>query len=137
MNERNHKWLRNVALKLTEPEVVYALEFIRNAVKDLPGIDERPCYATPAFYAGKKLFARLKEDGETLVIQTYEREKWMEADPATFFVTDHYLNYDYMLVSLATVSPNDLTKLLTIAWSNRATNKLINEYEAAGHKKPE
>jgi hypothetical protein len=136
MNNR-HQWRHNVALKLSDLEVVYALEFIRDAVKDLPGFNEKPCYSTPGFYVGKKLFARLKEDCETLVVQTYEREKWMEADPTIFFVTDHYLNYDYMLVSLRTVSPGDLTKLLKIAWSNRATNKLITEYEAAGNKKPE
>jgi len=136
MNNR-HQWRLNVALRLTDPEVISALAFIRDAVKDLPGFNEKPSYGTPGFFVGKKLFARLKEDCETLVVQTYEREKWMEADPATFFVTDHYLNYDYMLVSLRTVSPDDLTTLLTIAWSNRATNKLITEYEAAGHKKPE
>jgi hypothetical protein len=69
-------------------------------------------------------------------VQTYEREKWLEADPATFFITDHYLNYDYMLVALKTVSPEDLTKLLIIAWCNRATNKLIQEYENQGNVKP-
>ncbi len=136
MNNR-HLWRQNVALRLTDPEVMSALAFIRDVVKDLPGFNEKPCYNTPGFYAGKKLFARLKEDCETLVVQTYEREKWIEADPVTFFVTDHYLNYDYMLVSLRTVSPGDLTKLLTEAWCNRATNKLITEYEAAGNKKPE
>ncbi len=115
--------------------VVY-LEFIRNTIKHLPGVNERPCYSTPGFYADKKLFARMKEDGETLVVQTYEREKWMEADPLTFFVTDHYLNYDYMLVALKTVSPEVLARLLTIAWSSRATNKRIKEYEDLGYAKP-
>src|SRR6185437_7430478 len=110
MNNR-HQWRHNVSLKLQGMDSVLYLEFIRNAVKHLPGVNEKR-YSTPGFYAGKKLFARMKEDCETLVIQTYEREKWMEADPATFFVTDHYLNYDYMLVALKNVSPDDLTKLL-------------------------
>jgi hypothetical protein len=135
MNNR-HKWRHNVSLKLQETDTVIYLEYIRNAVKDLPGVSEKPCYSTPGFYAGKKLFARMKEDGETLVIQTYEREKWMEDDPATFFVTDHYLNYDYMLVALKDVSPDVLSKLLTIAWCNRATNKLLQEYEDMGNTKP-
>jgi hypothetical protein len=125
-----------VSMKLQEMDTVVYLEFIRNAVKDLPGVSEKPCYSTPGFYAGKKLFARMKEDGETLVVQTYEREKWMESDPTTFFVTDHYLNYDYMLIVLKTVSPDVLSKLLIIAWCNRATNKLIQEYEDMGNTKP-
>jgi hypothetical protein len=77
----------------------------------------------------KKIFARIKEDCETLVIQTYEREKWIDADPFTFFITDHYLNYDYMLVAFKTVSPQDLTNLLITAWHNRASAKLIKEYQ--------
>jgi len=115
MNNR-HKWRQKVYLTLQEMDTVVYLEFIRKAIQHLPGVFEKPCYSTPGFYAGKKLFARMKEDGETLVVQTYEREKWIETDPETFFVTDHYLNYDYMLISLKTVSPEDLTKLLTIAW---------------------
>jgi len=136
MNNR-HQWRHNVHLKLQEMDTVVYLEFIRKAVQNLPGVIERPSYNTPGFFAGKKLFARMKEDGETLVVQTYEREKWMEADPVTFFITDHYLNYDYMLVALKTVSPDDLTKLLITAWCNRATNKLIQEYEAQGGVKPQ
>ena len=131
-----HQWRHNVPLKLQEADTVIYLEFIRKAVRHLPGVVEKPSYSTPGFFADKKLFARMKEDGETLVVQTYEREKWMEADPETFFITDHYLNYDYMLISLKRVSPDDLAKLLTIAWCNRATNKLIKEYEDKGYTKP-
>ena len=112
------------------------LEFVRKTLMPLPGVTEKLSYGTPGFFVNKKIISRMKEDGQTLVVQTYEREKWMEADPGTFFITDHYLNYDYMLVSLKTVSPEDLTKLLTIAWCNRATNKLIAEYEAQGNTKP-
>jgi hypothetical protein len=135
MNNR-HKWRQKVYLKLQEMDTVVYLEFIRKAVQHLPGVTEKPSYNTPGFFVGKKLFARMKEDGETLVVQTYEREKWMEANPLTFFVTDHYLNYDYMLIALKGVSPDDLTKLLTIAWCNLATNKLIKEYEDQGYTKP-
>lgn len=135
MTDRHH-WQHNVSMKLEDSATVIYLEFIRKTIQRLPGVSEKPCYGTPAFYVGKKLFARMKEDGGTLVIQTYEREKWIDTDPVTFFVTDHYLNYDYMLVSLSSVSPADLTKLLTTAWCNRATNKLIKEYEEQGNTKP-
>ena len=116
-------------LKLQNMDTVLYMEFIRKALLHLPGVSERPCYSTPAFYVDKKIFARLKEDCETLVVQTFEREKWMEADPDTFFVTDHYLNYDYMLVALKTVSPDDLKKLLETAWCNRAPKKLLKEVQ--------
>jgi len=106
------------------------LEFLRKTLAPLPGYNEKPCYGTPGFYAAKKMFARMKEDGETLVVQTFEREKWMDADPETFFITDHYRDYDYMLISLKRVSPEDLVSLLLTAWHNRATDKLIKEFQA-------
>jgi hypothetical protein len=106
------------------------LEFLRKTLSPLPGYNEKPCYGTPGFYAGKKMFARMKEDGETLVVQSFDREKWMDADPETFFITDHYQDYDYMLISLKRVKPEDLVSLLLNAWQNRATDKLIKEFHA-------
>jgi hypothetical protein len=76
------------------------LEFIRKTLLVLPGVTEKLCFDTPAFYVNKKYFARLKEDGETLVLQTQQRDKWIAANPDAFFITDHYFNYDYMLVNL-------------------------------------
>lgn len=106
------------------------LEFIRKTLLALPGVTEKLCFDTPAFYVNKKYFARLREDGETLVLQTLQRDKWISANPDAFFITDHYFNYDYMLVNLKTVSPEDLAALLLTAWHNRAPKKLIKEYKA-------
>jgi len=147
MNNR-HQWRFNVSQRLMEPGTIAFLEFVRKIVMPLPGVTEKMCYNTPAFYVNKKIFCRLKEDCETLVIQTDEREKWMDTDPLTFFVTDHYLNTDYMdtdpltffvtdhylntdymLIALQTLSPDDLKSLLLTAWCNRAPKKLLEEYE--------
>lgn len=106
------------------------LNFIRNALDSMPGFTEKLCFDTPGFYVGDKLFARMKEDGETLVLYSEERDKWMEADPETFFITDHYRNYKYMLVGLGSVKPDLLKQLLVEAWSKRASKKLLKEYAA-------
>ena len=105
------------------------LDAIRKHLLPLPGIHEKLCFGTPAFYVTDKLIARLKEDGNTLVIHTTEREKWMYAKPATFFITDHYKNYSYMLINLKIVTPSDLRKLLTEAWRNRAPKRLTKEFD--------
>ena len=110
-------------------EAFLHLQFLREKLLTLPGTTEKPCYGTPGFYAGKKMFARVKEDGETLVVQSYDRDTWMEKDSETFFITDHYLNYDYVLVNLNRVAPDDLMSLLLTAWHNRAPQKLINELQ--------
>ena len=105
------------------------LDAIRRYLLELPGITEKLCFGTPAFYVKDKLFARLKEDVKTLVIHTTEREKWMHTKPAIFFITDHYKNYSYMLINLKMVTPADLKKLLTEAWRNRAPKRLIIDFD--------
>ena len=106
------------------------MQFMRHTLLPLPGVNERMHFEDPAFYVNKKIFANVKLKEELLAVYTLERNKWMAADPITFFVTKHYLNYKYMLVRLESVSPDDLKNLLITAWHNRATKKLISEYEA-------
>lgn len=129
MNNR-HKWRAAVAERLEGTEPQMALAFIREFVASLPGTSEKPCYSTPAFYVNNKLISRLREDCRTLVVNSTERDKWMAKDPETYFITDHYLNYDSLLVNLDTVSPEELKGLILTAWRNRAPAKLIKEYDA-------
>jgi hypothetical protein len=84
----------------------------------LPGVEEGTSYGTPAFKVGGKLLARLKEDGESLVvlIDFEERERLLKSDPATFYVTDHYLNYPSILVHLSKVREKALRDLLEQSW---------------------
>ena len=110
-------------------ETHLALIYIRDIVLKLPGVTEKICFGTPAFYVNKHIFARLKEDDENLVIHTLEREKWMQKDPQTFFITDHYLKYKYMLINLDRVNPENLKELLITAWRNRASKKLLMQHD--------
>jgi hypothetical protein len=65
-----------------------------------------------------KLFARLKEDGQTLAVKTtfLDRDALMQLDPRTFFITDHYRNYPWVLVRLSTVGAKRLRDVLEEAW---------------------
>jgi hypothetical protein len=78
---------------------------------------ESTSYGTPAFKVGGKLLARLREDGETLVVGTTfeERAEMLTADPDTYYVTDHYLGYPWVLVRLSRVHPDALRDLLARA----------------------
>ncbi len=93
-------------------------ETVREIARALPGAVEGTSYGTPAFHVGKKLFVRKHQDGESLVVKIdFEQRKMrINADPETFFITDHYLNYPWVLVRLATVEPDDLRELLQDAW---------------------
>jgi hypothetical protein len=99
-------------------------ESVRRFALALPGVLEDTCYGTPAFRVKGKLLARLKEDGETLVIRMdYDsRAALMEANPETYFVTDHYAGHEWMLVRLPTVRAAEMQELLTNAWQRRKGN---------------
>lgn len=88
----------------------------------LTGVEESTSYGTPALKVQGKLMARLKEDGETLVviIGFEERERLLAADPRVFFITDHYLNYPSVLVRLPLVRRDVLRRLLQGAWEQAA-----------------
>ncbi|MGO9913514.1 MAG: MmcQ/YjbR family DNA-binding protein [Isosphaeraceae bacterium] len=101
-------------------------ETVREIARAFPGAVEGTSYGTPAFHVGKKLFVRKHQDGESLVVKIdFEQRKMrINADPDTFFITDHYLNYPWVLVRLATVEPDDLRELLQDAWQLSAPARL-------------
>jgi hypothetical protein len=105
------------------------LQFIRQYMMSLPGTTEGLSHGTPAFYVNKKILVRMWENGEILVVHTDEREKWIQAEPETFFITDHYRDYPYMLIRLDKVQPDVLKQLLTAAWLKKASKSLLKEYK--------
>jgi len=110
-------------------------ETVREIAHGLPGAVEGTSYGTPAFRVGNKRFIRLKEDGESLVVKIDfdQRTMRMRADPETFYITDHYLNYPWLLVRLATVAQDDLRDLLREAWRLSAPKRLLST-EDSGRK---
>ena len=74
---------------------------------------------------GGKLIARLKEDGDSLVIGTTyeERAEMMAAEPEIYYITDHYLSAPWVLVRLSRVHPDALRDLLGRAWRLAAASK--------------
>ena len=91
---------------------------VREISQTLPGAEESTSYRTPAFKVKGKLFARQHQDGESLVIAVdfAAREEMMNAAPEKFYITDHYLNYPYMLVRMSKVNADELRDLLMGAW---------------------
>lgn len=84
----------------------------------LPGVTESTSYGTPALKVEGKLLARLKEDGETLVLRMdfVNRDLLLRAEPDLFFLTDHYLNYPSILLRLKVVTKKRMAELLEDAW---------------------
>ncbi|HEV8612576.1 MAG TPA: MmcQ/YjbR family DNA-binding protein [Gemmatimonadales bacterium] len=103
----------------------------RRLLLSFPGVEEGPCYGTAGFRVRGKFLARLRDEGATLVVKCGENERdfRMQAEPATFFTTDHYRGYPTVLVRLASVYLADLREVLEEAWRRSAPKRLIAEYE--------
>jgi len=101
---------------MTKPHVTY--DTVRHLGLKLPNVTEGTSYGTPALKVNGKLFVRLHQDLDKIVVKMPfdRREEMMEADPATYFITDHYRDYPWILVSLAHVRADALPDLLNIAY---------------------
>jgi hypothetical protein len=98
----------------------------RKLLLALPGVEEGPCYGTPGWRVKKRFLARLKEDGETLVVKVgdEERDILMAADPETFFTTPHYFGYPTVLIRLPKIGRELLGEVLERAWQRVAPKSL-------------
>jgi hypothetical protein len=101
-------------------------ESVLRMALDLPGVEEGTSYSTPALRVKGKFFARLWEDGETLVLKVGfdARDILLQSQPDVFFVTDHYAGYPAILVRLPRVDPEQLRDLLEEAWRLNAPKRL-------------
>jgi hypothetical protein len=111
--------------------VPVTFETVRRLALGFPGVEEGTSYGTQAFRVRGKFLARLREDGESLAIKCgfEERDYRIQADPKTFFTTDHYRGYPTVLVHLGTVGQRDLRDVLEQAWRLHAPKRLIAEYD--------
>ena len=77
------------------------------------------------------MVTRLRDDHETLVVAfpKREREALIDQRPDVFSVTDHYRNYDNVLLGLLAADEKLLRRMLEGAWRLRATRKQAVAYE--------
>jgi hypothetical protein len=104
-------------------------EDVRSLSLELPAVEESTSYGTPAFKVRKKLFARLREEGDILVIKVDrdERAALIESEPEIYFMSPHYENYDFVLVRLEAVERDQLREILIESWRLAAPRKLHDE----------
>jgi hypothetical protein len=117
--------------KSTGPRVTF--DTVRQVALALPGVVEGTSYGTAAFRVRGKFMLRLREDRESIVLKPVndeEREALLASDPDTFFMTDHYIGYDCILIRFARISRADLKALLERAWRRLASKRLVAAYDA-------
>ena len=107
---------------------------VRRHCLRLPGVDEGPSYGTAAWRVKGKLFARMHQGGEDVVVRVDldEREFLMQANPAAFHITDHYANSAMMLVRMAAVNDAEMGEMLVASWRRCAPTRLLASFDEAG-----
>lgn len=73
-------------------EIGMTFDEVRRIALGWPGVEDGTSYGTPALKVKGKLLARLKEDGDSLVVKGVgpdERAWLMETEPDVYYITDH------------------------------------------------
>jgi hypothetical protein len=95
---------------------------VRGAVRDLPEVEHTTMYGAPALKLRGRLLAcmatnKAAEPNTLLVAIGFDqREALIAAEPATYYLKDHYLPYPVVLVRLARIAPEALASLIREAW---------------------
>ena len=106
---------------------------VRRIALSLPEVVERPSYGTPGFRVGDRLFARIREEGDVLVVwceSLEDKEALIASEPGKFFSTPHYDGHSSVLVRLDAVDETELGELLTDAWLLRAPKRLAAAFDS-------
>ena len=105
---------------------------VRTISLGLPATTEKLCFGTPAWYVKGKLFARILDDGVSVVVKVDfdERAALVQEDPKAYAVTPHYESYPMVIVRLGKVARADLQERLVEAWRFAAPNRLLADFDA-------
>jgi hypothetical protein len=95
----------------------------------LPAVEQSTSYGTPALKVRGKLMVRLWEDTTTVVLKTNwdERERLLTFYPETFYLTDHYRDYSWVLMRLAAGNKELMQASIDGAWREVAPKSLLSE----------
>lgn len=95
---------------------------VRAIGRKLPGVEIGTAYGAPALKLRGTLLACMATnkaaEPKTLVVRMGfdERDALIAEDPETYYLKDHYVNYDVVLVRLSKVREDAMQDLLQGAW---------------------
>ena len=105
---------------------------VRRVALSLPATSERSSYGTPGFRVRDRLFARIRPEGDSVVVwcaDIGEKEAIIAAEPDKFFTMPHYDGHPTVLLAMGGVGLDDLTEALTQSWRLRAPSRLLAEFD--------
>jgi hypothetical protein len=104
---------------------------VRRICLGLPEVIEKPYAGLPGFRVKNKLFARIRENPDALVVwrpSIEEKEALIASEPEKFFQIPHYAGHPAVLVRLEAVDVDELEELLTESWALNAPSRLVSAF---------
>jgi hypothetical protein len=95
---------------------------VREVGLALPDVEAATSWGAPALKVRGKMFAcraiNKSAEPDSLVVRMdfQQRDELIAADPVTYYLTEHYVDYPCVLVRLSRVHPDALRDLLLIGW---------------------
>src|ERR1041385_982485 len=103
------------------PRSTINFDTVRNIGLVLPGVEESTAYGAPALKVHGKLLAcvpanrSVEPDSLVVRVDFDDRAELLASDPDVYYVTEHYIPYNAVLVRLSRVNPDVLRDLLGMA----------------------
>jgi len=110
-------------------------EEIRQIALSFPDVQEHLVFGGPTFKIGKRFLACIaKIDPDTLCIKVpnqLEREYLLTTKPDIYYMTDHYANFECVLIRMPKADREELRNLFEDAWRTYAPKRLVAAYTKA------
>lgn len=107
---------------------------VRQIAAGFPGVEEHNVFGGPTLKVGKRFLACIaKIDQDTLCIKVpdrREREYLLAHQPDIYYLTDHYANFECLLVRMPKADLEEVRKLFQVAWRTYAPKRVVASYEA-------
>lgn len=103
---------------------------VRRFAMSLPAVTEEPHFTYTSFRVGGKIFATVPPEGEHLhvFVADEEREIALAMEPAFLEKLFWGKRVVGVRVSLAKAKPRVVNKLLTLAWTRKASKHLVSRH---------
>jgi hypothetical protein len=104
------------------PRTKVTFDLVREIGLAMPDVEEGTMYGSPALNVRGKLLTCLaihkSAETESLAVRIDfdQRAGLLAEDPATYYLTDHYVNYPVVLVRLSQIRIDQMRDLLDSAW---------------------
>ena len=105
---------------------------VRKIALAWPEVEDGTSYGTLALKVRRKLLARLKEDGDGLVmpgVPFEERDMLVESQPKVFYFTDHYRDYPIVLIRLSMARRCIVEPLLRRHWRTLVSKAAVRGFD--------